>query len=178
MKLIPRKALVLLAMALFILLAHGIVLAATLHQASPAAAAPVAAATLQLPGLPPINLGSSWWAGLLMGGFASIQAIFIGWLKSRDAVTGKLAPFDWTMAAETVGVGLLIGLVAHFIHWAPQDLASWLQVTPMGGMIITGVESLLNMVFRHGIPALKGAITLYQSSSTSTTQNPPPPATK
>lgn len=168
------------ALALFVLFAHGLVLAATLEQAASsgavAPAAAVANSSIQIPGLPPINLGQSWWAALLMGAFASVQAIFIGWLKNRDPQSGQLPSFDWTMAAETVAVGLVIGMIAHLIHWAPQDLASWLQLTPMGGMVITGVESILNMIFRHGIPAIKGAITLYQSSSAPT--NPPPPATK
>lgn len=171
------KKILALTFALSILLLPSIAFAALEQSPTASAAATSPASALQIPGLPPINLGSSWWAGLLMGLFGAVQAVVIGWIKSRDPVTGKLSAFDWTMAIETLGVGLIIGLVAHFLKWAPQDLASWLQATPMGGAIITGVESLLNLILRHSVPALKGVITLWQTSQT-TPANPPPPATK
>lgn len=158
--------------AMVIMFLTGTALACQAPAAPAAGGAP--ANTAGIPGLPAVALGASWWGAILMGAFASLQAVTIGRIKNVDPVTGKVPDFDWGMAVETVVVGIILGIVAHFLKWAPTDLATWLQVTPIGGLIVTGLESLLNMVFRHTMPSLKGILDAVKGGAANPTLPAPP----
>jgi len=132
------------------------VMAASAHALQATTASSQESPQLPLPGLPPMKLGGSWLAGLLMGLVAGVQATFVGMLKNRDKLTGQLPKLDIKLAAKTLAVGLVVGLAAYLIKWSPSDMASWFVTAPIGGVITAGVEDLVDLVWRKLSPPKAG----------------------
>ncbi len=102
---------------------------------------------LPLPGLPPMKLGGAWWHGLLVGIAGGIQATFVGMMKKKKE-TGEFPKFDLRLGLKTLGVGIVVGLVAHLLKWSPNDTAAWFVTAPMGGVVTAGVEDLVDLIWK------------------------------
>lgn len=134
--------------AIFLLLSV-LVLVGSAHafQAPPPAQEP----QLPLPGLPPIKLGGTWLAGLLMGVVGGVQATFVGMMKKRQE-SGAFPKFDLKLCLKTLAVGVVVGFASYLLKWSPSDTSAWFVTAPIGGVVTAGVEDLVDLIWKKLSP--------------------------
>lgn len=119
-----------------------------------------------------VPLGGGIWKGILSGLIAGAMAVLYGYGKNRDAVTGKMEPFDIKYAWPTILTGGLLGVVAALLKMSPQDFVTSVTASPLTGAVVFAAEAVLKAIFRHSVPWIRDALNAIKGAPA----NPTPPA--